>query len=60
MKARIENQTLIIEIECDPNATTPSASGKTLSIASTRGNLTTDLIIKGKPVIVGLNAYIKR
>ena len=34
--------------------------GKTLVVASTRGNLVTDLIIDGQPVIIGLNAYIKK
>ena len=37
-----------------------SASGKSLVVASTHGNMVTDAIISGKPVIVGVNAYIKR
>ena len=37
-----------------------SASGKTKLVATTRGNMTTDVEIEGKPVIVGLNAYIKK
>ena len=37
-----------------------SASGKSLVVASTHGNMVTDAIINGKPVIVGVNAYIKR
>lgn len=39
---------------------TPSASGKTLVIASTRGNKETELQVDGKKVIVGVNAYIKK
>jgi hypothetical protein len=39
---------------------TPSASGKTLVVASTRGNATTKTEIDGKPIIIGLNAYIKK
>lgn len=39
---------------------TPSASGKTLVIATTRGNVITDAMIDGKPVVVGVNAYIRR
>jgi len=38
---------------------TPSASGKTLVIASSHGNQTTKAMIDGKPV-VGLNVYIKK
>jgi hypothetical protein len=37
-----------------------SQSGKTLVVASTRGNLKTTAMIDGKPVTVGLNAYIPR
>jgi hypothetical protein len=38
---------------------TPSASGKTLVVASTRGNTVTTAMVDGKPVTIGLNAYIK-
>lgn len=38
---------------------TPSASGKTLVIASTRGNLKTGVKYEGKEITLGLNAYIK-
>ena len=37
----------------------PSSSGKSLVLASTSGNVVTDAEHDGKPVIVGLNAYIK-
>ncbi len=37
---------------------TPSASGKTRVVASSRGNKVTDIQIDGKNVTVGLNAYI--
>ncbi len=47
---------LIVEI---PIQKRPSASGKTTVIASTNGNQPTALQVDGKPVIVGLNAYIK-
>ena len=35
-----------------------SSSGKTLLVATTGGNKETNLKIKGKSVIVGVNAYI--
>ena len=35
----------------------PSKSGKSMVIASTRGNQTTTATFNGKPVTVGLNAY---
>jgi hypothetical protein len=35
-------------------------TGKTLVIASTRGNQRTDAVIDGRPVIVGANAYVAK
>lgn len=32
--------------------------GKTLVVASTRGNKETDVKVNGQPVILGINAYI--
>jgi len=46
-------------IEIDLEKPTPSASGKTLVVASTRGNAVTDAMVDGKPITIGLNAYIK-
>jgi hypothetical protein len=58
MEVKIENGKLIISIELqDP---TPSASGKTLVVATTHGNMVTQCMIDGKNVVVGLNAYIKK
>lgn len=53
-----DNKTLTIEIPLeDPQ---PSASGKTMVVASTRGNMTTTATYDGKPLTVGLNVYYKR
>lgn len=57
MKATIKGNTLTIEIELQEP--TPSATGKTLVVASSRGNQATTATVKGKPVVIGLNAYIK-
>jgi hypothetical protein len=56
--AKIEGTKLIIT--ADLEEPTPSASGKTLVVVSTRGNKPTDVMIDGKPLIIGLNAYIKK
>jgi hypothetical protein len=58
MEVKIENGKLIISI--DLQEPTPSASGKTLVVATTHGNTPTKCIIDGKPVVIGLNAYIKK
>ena len=57
MKTTIRNNTLHIEIPL--HAPRPSATGKTLTVASSHGNKETEARIDGKPVVVGLNAYIK-
>ena len=57
MNVEIRDNKLYIEIDLETPK--PSASGKTLVVASTRGNTTTDATVDGKPVVIGLNAYIK-
>jgi len=42
------------------NPPVPSASGKSLVVASTRGNIPTTTEVDGKPLIIGFNAYIKK
>ena len=59
MQATIKDGKLIIEIDLQ-TPPVPSASGKTMVVASTRGNQATDLIIEGQPVVIGVNAYIKK
>ena len=49
--------TLVIEA---PVPLRPSKSGKTLLVASSGGNVTTTAMVDGKPVTVGLNAYIAK
>jgi hypothetical protein len=58
LKQKIEDNKLIIT--CDLEAPTPSASGKTLVVASIRGNMKTDLTVNGKALTIGLNAYTSK
>lgn len=58
MNAKIEGGQLIITIPVNANPP-PSKSGKTLVVASSYGNKTTTATVNGKPVVIGLNAYIK-
>lgn len=57
MKATIKDNVLHLEIPLQTPK--PSASGKTLVVATTGGNVTTAATVNGKPVTVGVNAYIK-
>jgi len=60
MKAEIIKQgnVEVLQIQV-PIVKRSSASGKTTIIASTNGNQPSTVIMDGKPVIVGLNAWIK-
>ena len=59
MKVSIENGELVVRIPVqDPPR--PSKTGKTLIVASSNGNVATAATVDGKPVVVGLNAYIPR
>ncbi|NTV99073.1 MAG: hypothetical protein HGA70_07915 [Chlorobiaceae bacterium] len=58
MTVEIKNGKLLIEIDLEKP--TLSASGKTLVVASTHGNMVTTAMVDGKPVTIGLNAYIKK
>ena len=50
---------LVIEAEIPPVKSLPkSGSGKNLLVATTSGNMKTDLKYDGKTITVGLNAYI--
>jgi hypothetical protein len=48
--------TITIAVEDTPR---PSASGKTIVIASTHGNQSTPVLVDGKPLTIGLNAYVR-
>jgi hypothetical protein len=57
MKVEIKDNKLFIEIDLEKP--TPSSSGKTLVVATTHGNTVTTAQVGGKPLTIGLNAYIK-
>ncbi len=59
MKVELKDGNLVITMPINPNPS-PSASGKTLVVASSSGNKQTDVIVNGKNVTIGVNAYIYR
>lgn len=59
MKVEIKGKDLVITIPFSDNPA-PSASGKTLVVASSRGNRETNVKVNGMNVVIGLNAYIKK
>lgn len=58
MKVEIKDGKLVIEIPL--GVPRPSASGKTLVLASTHGNKATTAQYEGKPIIIGFNAYVQK
>lgn len=58
MKVEIKDKQIIITLDLI-NPPKPSASGKTLVVASTFGNQVSTATVNGKPVTVGGNAYVK-
>jgi hypothetical protein len=57
-EVKVEKGHLVVSIPLQPAA--PSKSGKTLVVASTGGNLRTAATVDGKPITIGLNAYISK
>jgi len=57
LTASIEGEYLVIRVPMNPKPVR-SASGKTLVVASSHGNKETEVQVQGKPVFVGVNAYI--
>ncbi len=57
LTAAIEGEYLVIRVPLNSKPI-PSASGKTLVVATSHGNKQTEVEVQGKPVIVGVNAYI--
>lgn len=58
ISVKVEKNELVIRIPMQNP--TPSASGKTLVVASTHGNQTTDCVVAGQNLVIGLNAYIRK
>lgn len=58
MQVTVEGKYLLVKIPLQK--ATESASGKTMVVASTRGNIETDAKVDGKNIIVGLNAYYRK
>jgi hypothetical protein len=58
MKVEIDsNNNLVIRIPIN-KPLVPSKSGKSLVVASSNGNKQTAVLVEGRPVVVGINAYV--
>ena len=55
-----EGEVDMLHIKMPLSEPRPSASGKTLVVATSAGNKATTAVVNGKPVTIGLNAYITR
>lgn len=59
MTAKLNGKKLTVEIDIN-NPPTPSATGKTLVVASSHGNQASEVQVNGKPLYIGLNAYVRK
>jgi hypothetical protein len=57
--AKIEGNELVIRLPLNEKPVL-SSTGKSLVVASSHGNKQTEAKVDGKPVIVGVNAYIAK
>jgi hypothetical protein len=57
MTVKVEGKELVIRLPLNEDGV-PSKTGKTLVVASSHGNKTTEAEVKGKKITVGVNAYI--
>lgn len=58
LTAVIEGEYLVIRVPMNPKPV-PSSTGKTLVVASSHGNKQTEVEIDGRPLVIGVNAYIQ-
>ncbi len=59
MIVELKNGKLVITIDANVKNPMVSESGKTLSVASTRGAAGTSIMVKESPLVVNVNAYIR-
>ena len=59
LTARITGKKLQVTIDLEETIR-PSASGKTLVVATSHGNQATTVEVEGKLLTIGLNAYIRK
>ena len=59
MTATLEKNVLTIVIDANTKNPPASASGKTNVVASTHGNQATSVLVNGKPLVIGVNAYVR-
>jgi len=57
MTVKQEGDVLVIRLPMQEP--TPSSSGKTMVVATTHGNVVTNIKVDGKPVKIGINAFVK-
>jgi len=59
MNVKLDGKKLVITIDAETKNPKASKSGKSKVIASSGGNVLTAVKVDGKPLYVGVNAYIR-
>lgn len=60
MKVQVDENRNVLTIEIPMSAPTPSSTGRTFVVASTRGFVRTDATVQNKPLSISVNATIPR
>jgi hypothetical protein len=60
LSCKVDEARKVLIITVDLQEPTPSASGKTLVVATTHGNQASGINVQGKALIVGVNAYLRK
>lgn len=55
----VDEKAKTLTIVMDLETPMPSASGKSMVVATTRGNAQTTAMVNGKPLTLGVNAYFR-
>jgi len=58
LKVEVDKKKKVLKIELPYGDPRPSASGKSLIVATTSGSIQTDTKFEGKNLTIGINAYI--
>lgn len=56
---KAQTLTIVLPLASKPYQRSQGGEGKNLTIATTSGNRPTDIVVDGKVLTVGVNAYIK-
>lgn len=58
IQVKVDEAARMLHISIPITGPVPSKAGKTILVATSRGNQTTEALFQGKAIVVGVNAYV--